>query len=89
MTYSEFGRTVTENGRHGTGHGAAAPVFLAGGRVKGGLAGKHPSLTELEDDALKPHTDFRSVYATVLEKWLGMAAAPILGSDFAPLDLLA
>src|SRR5215831_15572728 len=79
MTYSEFGRTLTENGRHGTGHGAAAPVFLAGGRLKGGLIGAHPSLTDLDNDALKPHTDFRAVYATVLERWLGIESTPILG----------
>lgn len=88
MTFSEFGRTLTENGRHGTGHGAAAPVFLAGGRIKGGLIGAHPSLADLDNDAPKPHTDFRAVYATVLERWLGIPAAPILGSAFAPLDLL-
>jgi uncharacterized protein (DUF1501 family) len=67
MTFSEFGRSLTENGRHGTGHGAAAPVFLAGGRVRGSLIGAHTSLTDLDNDALKPHTDFRSLYATVLE----------------------
>jgi uncharacterized protein (DUF1501 family) len=88
MTFSEFGRTLTENGRHGTGHGAAAPVFLAGGRVKGGLVGKHPSLSDLDADAPKPHTDFRSVYATVLESWLGIPAATILGDGFKPLDVL-
>jgi uncharacterized protein (DUF1501 family) len=89
MTFSEFGRTVTENGRHGTGHGAAAPVFLAGGRVKGGLIGQHPSLADLDNDALKPHTDFRSVYATALEAWLGIPAAPILGPGFTPIDAIA
>jgi uncharacterized protein (DUF1501 family) len=88
MTFSEFGRTVTENGRHGTGHGAAAPVFLAGGCLKGGLVGKHPSLADLDADALKPHTDFRTVYTTVLETWLRIPAAPILGPGFAPLDIL-
>jgi uncharacterized protein (DUF1501 family) len=87
MTFSEFGRTVTENGRHGTGHGAAAPVFLAGGRVKAGLIGKHPSLADLDNDALKPHTDFRSVYAMALETWLGIPAGPILGPGFAPLPV--
>ena len=87
MTFSEFGRTLTENGRHGTGHGAAAPVFLAGGHIQGGLIGPHPSLTDLDNDALKPHTDFRSVYATVLESWLGIPADPILGAHFAPLVL--
>jgi len=56
MTFSEFGRTVEENGRRGTGHGAAAPVFIAGGALKGGLVGAHPSLTDLDADAPKiPH----------------------------------
>jgi uncharacterized protein (DUF1501 family) len=89
MTFSEFGRTLTENGRHGTGHGAAAPVLLAGGRLRGGLIGKHPSLTDLDKDAPKPHTDFRAIYATALESWLGIRAETILGKGFAPLDVLA
>ena len=88
VTYSEFGRTLSENGRHGTGHGAAAPVFLAGGRVKGGLVGAHPSLKDLEADAPKPSTDFRGVYATVLERWLGVPSEQILGGRFATLDVL-
>lgn len=89
MTFSEFGRTLSENGRHGTGHGAAAPVFLAGGRLKGGLVGAHPSLTDLDNDAPKPHTDFRRVYATLLERWLGTESEPILGQRFQPLDVFA
>ena len=71
MTFSEFGRTLAENGRRGTDHGSAAPVFLVGGRLKGGLVGPHPSLTELENNGPKHHTDFRRVYATVLDRWLG------------------
>ena len=89
MTFSEFGRTLSENGRHGTGHGAAAPVLLAGGRVKPGLIGAHPSLSELDNDALKPHTDFRALYATVLESWLGIPATPVLGEHFPLLPLLS
>jgi uncharacterized protein (DUF1501 family) len=88
MTYSEFGRTIRENGRRGTDHGAAAPMFLAGGRVKGGLVGKHPNLTDLENGGQKHHTDFRRVYATVLERWLGLDSAPILGRKFELLDVL-
>jgi uncharacterized protein (DUF1501 family) len=88
MTFSEFGRTVKENGRRGTDHGAAAPVFLAGGKVKGGLLGPHPSLSELEKGALKTHTDFRRVYATMLDRWLGFDSASVLGSRFEPLDVL-
>jgi len=88
MTFSEFGRTVKENGRRGTGHGAAAPIFLAGGRLKGGLTGSHPSLTDLDDGAPKSHTDFRRVYATVLDQWLGFESRIVLGRQFEPVDIL-
>jgi uncharacterized protein (DUF1501 family) len=88
MTFSEFGRTVAENGRHGTGHGAAAPVFLAGGKVKGGLVGSHPSLTDLDAGALKVHTDFRRVYATALDRWLGIDSRSVLGGVYEPVDVL-
>ncbi len=87
MTCSEFGRTLAENGRHGTGHGAAAPMFLVGGRLKGGLVGEHPSLKDLDQGAQKVHTDFRRVYATALESWLGMDSRPVLGGDYKPLDV--
>jgi uncharacterized protein (DUF1501 family) len=86
MTFSEFGRTLSENGRCGTDHGDAAPIFLAGGKLKTGLVGSHPSLTDLENDAPKFHTDFRRVYATVLDRWLGFDSQPILGERFIPLD---
>lgn len=88
MTFSEFGRTVKENGRRGTGHGAAAPIFLAGGRLKGGLIGSHPSLTDLDNGALKFHTDFRSVYATVLDRWLGFDSSKVLDKQYEPLNIL-
>ncbi|HPA20841.1 MAG TPA: DUF1501 domain-containing protein [Verrucomicrobiae bacterium] len=87
MTVSEFGRTVTENGRHGTDHGAAAPVFLAGGALKGGLIGKHPELGDLDKDAPSHHTDFRQVYAAMLDTWLGCDSAHILGERFDPVDV--
>lgn len=89
MSFSEFGRRVRENASRGTDHGAAAPMFLAGGKVKPGLIGKHPSLADLEDGDLKFHTDFRQVYAAVLANWLGWSAAEILGGEFAPVDVLA
>ena len=82
MTFSEFGRRVQENANRGTDHGTAAPMFLIGGGVKGGIIGDHPSLSDLDYGNLKWHTDFRSVYATVLERWLGVGSAPILGSQF-------
>ena len=88
MTFSEFGRTVKENGRRGTNHGAAAPIFMAGGKLKGGLIGKRPSLTELENGAPKVHIDFRRVYATVLDRWLGFESKPVLGKQFEPLDIV-
>jgi uncharacterized protein (DUF1501 family) len=88
MTFSEFGRTVAENGRRGTGHGAAAAVFLAGGKLKGGLVGAHPSLVDLEEGAQKVHTDFRRLYATCLKQWLGFDSAAIVGEKFEPLGVL-
>ena len=87
MTFSEFGRTLSENGRRGTGHGAAAPVFLVGGRLRAGIVGKHPSLADLDNDAPRFHTDFRRLYATVLTSWLGFDSRPVLGEKFKPLDL--
>lgn len=88
MTFSEFGRRAAENGGRGTDHGAAAPLFLIGSQVKGGIVGEHPSLTELEDGDLKYKIDFRSVYATVLEHWLGADSKAILGDKFDLLDLV-
>jgi len=88
MTFSEFGRTVAENGRRGTGHGAAAPMFLAGGKVQSGLIGAHPSLADQDQGALKFHTDFRRVYATVLDRWLGLDSQAILGDKYEPVDVL-
>ena len=84
MTFSEFGRRVRENASGGTDHGAAAPLFLAGGGIQAGLLGKMPSLAarDLEDGDVKFNVDFRSVYATVLEKHLGVKADPILGRAF-------
>ncbi|MBN2270248.1 MAG: DUF1501 domain-containing protein [Sedimentisphaerales bacterium] len=88
MTFSEFGRTAKENGRRGTGHGIAAPVFLVGGRVKGGLIGSHPSLTDLQNGALKLKIDFRRVYATVLDRWLGFESRAVLDRQYEALDIL-
>jgi uncharacterized protein (DUF1501 family) len=88
MTFSEFGRRVGENANRGTDHGTAAPMFLVGGNTKGGIYGDHPSLTDLDFGNLKWHTDFRSVYATVLERWLGIGSSPILGSQFDTLTMV-
>ncbi len=88
MSFSEFGRRLQENASEGTDHGAAAPAFLAGNRVKSGLIGKHPSLHDLHDGDVKFHTDFRQVYATMLDQWLGVESAPILGGKFSPVPAL-
>ena len=89
LVFSEFGRRLQENASRGTDHGAAAPVFLVGSKVKPGLVGKHPSLDDLDDGDVKFHTDFRSIYAALLEKWLGWPAAPILGDMWKPMECLA
>jgi uncharacterized protein (DUF1501 family) len=88
ITFSEFGRRVAENASMGTDHGAAAPLFVVGPVSRPGLVGEHPRLDDLDDGDLKHHTDFRRVYATLLETWLGCPAAPIVGPGFAPLNLL-
>jgi uncharacterized protein (DUF1501 family) len=89
MTFSEFGRRAQENGSHGTDHGSGAPMLLVGGKVKPGLVGKHPSLTELEMGNIKHHTDFRQVYAAILDRWLGVPSEDVLGAKFAPAAVFA
>jgi uncharacterized protein (DUF1501 family) len=89
MTVSEFGRRPAENGR-GTDHGTAAPHFLVGSRVKGGRYGAAPSLTQLDAHGNPaPTTDFRVLYATALQEWLGVEAEPVVGRGFAPLLVVA
>jgi uncharacterized protein (DUF1501 family) len=90
LQFSEFGRRVFENGSQGTDHGAAAVMMAAGGLVRGGLYGTAPSLDPnpanptLENNGgdVRFETDFRSVYARVLDNWLGANSAAILGGDF-------
>ncbi|MBT5322042.1 MAG: DUF1501 domain-containing protein [Verrucomicrobiales bacterium] len=88
-TFSEFGRRVKENGSLGTDHGAAGPMFFIGDAVKAGIHGKHSSLTDLDQGDLKYHTDFRSVYTTLLDDWLDWPAEAAVGGKFAKLKLLA
>ncbi|NOX58395.1 MAG: DUF1501 domain-containing protein, partial [Planctomycetes bacterium] len=88
MVFSEFGRRVAENASAGTDHGAAAPMFVLGGKINPGLHGTMPDLTKLDNGDLRFTTDFRSVYATMLEKWLKVDPARILGGAFPPLDLI-
>jgi uncharacterized protein (DUF1501 family) len=82
LTFSEFGRRVQENGSRGTDHGAASCLFVAGPSVKGGVVGKHPSLADLDADDLKFHTDFRRVYATLLDGWLGCDSKAVLAAKW-------
>jgi uncharacterized protein (DUF1501 family) len=91
MTFSEFGRRVAQNANNGTDHGAAAPMFLAGPRVQPGLLGAFPSLApkDLLNGDIKFTTDFRSVYAGVLEQWLAANSAAILGRKFPPMKCVA
>jgi uncharacterized protein (DUF1501 family) len=88
MTFSEFGRRVQENGSRGTDHGAASCLFVAGPSVRGGVVGKHPGLADLDADDLKFHTDFRSVYATQLDGWLGCDSKAVLGAKWAHVSAL-
>jgi uncharacterized protein (DUF1501 family) len=76
---SELGRRVKENGIRGTDHGAASCLFVAGPGLAGGVVGKHPSLADLGDGDLKFHTDFRRVYATLLDRWLACDSQAVLG----------
>src|SRR5215467_11947612 len=86
MTFSEFGRRVSENDSAGNDHGAAAPMFVIGNRVKAGLLGRYPSLApgDLFEGDIRYTVDFRSVYAAVLENWLKTKSDPILGRRFEP-----
>jgi uncharacterized protein (DUF1501 family) len=88
ITFSEFGRRVAENANGGTDHGAAAPMFVLGGRATAGMYGQYPSLTELDHGDLKFNTDFRSVYGTVLEKWLRAPSEVVLGRKFPLLPIV-
>lgn len=90
LTYAEFGRRPKENLSNGTDHGTANVHFIFGGRVKGGFYGEQPSLERLEGDGnMKYSVDFRSLYATVLDRWWGINSSEVLGEKFAVLPLLS
>jgi uncharacterized protein (DUF1501 family) len=80
--WSEFGRRAQENGSNGTDHGAAGVGFLIGTRSNGRMVGEFPGLKDGldEDGNVKATTDFRGVYASLLEQWLGMDAASVIPS---------
>ncbi len=92
MTMSEFGRRVKENGSRGTDHGAASALLMFGPGVKAGIHGKHPSLTDLQGGgggSLKHTTDFRSVYTSFIDKWIGGNAEAALGGKYPLIDCIA
>jgi len=89
MVFSEFGRRVAENANLGTDHGTANVMLMAGAGVRGGHYGQPPSLTDLVDGGNLRHTvDFRQVYASAMQSWLGVDAAEVLRERFDPLPVI-
>jgi len=88
MVFSEFGRQVAENASFGTDHGQGGLMLVLGGSVKGGLYGSEPDLEDLEGNALKYKTDFRTVYASAL-RWIAANPRQVLGADFKALELFS
>ncbi|MEO1009517.1 MAG: DUF1501 domain-containing protein [Planctomycetota bacterium] len=84
LTFSEFGRRVSQNASGGTDHGTAAPMFLFGPMVRPGIHGTHPSMSDLDNGDLKHTLDFRHVYAGVLDSWMGADARAILKRSYRP-----
>lgn len=88
LTFSEFGRRVAENASGGTDHGTAAPMFIIGDAINPGMAGRAPSLSDLDNGDLKFTTDFRSVYGSLMEQWLGAPSEAVLGHKFPQIGLI-
>jgi uncharacterized protein (DUF1501 family) len=88
LVFSEFGRRLRENGQQGTDHGAAAPVLLAGQPVNGGFLGGPPNLTQLDAGDVVHKIDYRDLYASLLQQWLKIDPAPILGARDTSLELI-
>jgi len=89
MTFSEFGRRPNENDSAGTDHGTAAPLFVIGSNVKGGMYGTAPNLNLKKNQDVEYSTDFRQVYSTMLEKWMNCSAKDVLGKKYNNLDIIA
>ena len=89
LVFTEFGRRVHDNGA-GTDHGAGGHAFVIGQNVKGGLYGEYPSLDadKLDEGDLQFNNDFRGLYSTILEKWMGLDAKPIVNGTFEQLDFI-
>jgi uncharacterized protein (DUF1501 family) len=88
MTYSEFGRRVAENGSNGTDHGTAAPHFVIGGTVKGGLYGSPPNLADLDAGDLRYAIDYRRLYATAVREWWQVKTGSAASGDHRPLAIV-
>jgi uncharacterized protein (DUF1501 family) len=88
LVFSEFGRRVTENASQGTDHGAAGSMFVIGSKIKGGVYGGSPNLTDLQDGDIKYKIDFREVYAAALDNWMGGDSELVLGQKFSPLAII-
>jgi uncharacterized protein (DUF1501 family) len=86
--FSEFGRRLAENASSGTDHGKAGMMFALGKQVKGGLFGEYPDLAKLDDGDPRFTTDFRQVYATVLDRWMNISSRDILAGDFKPMGFV-
>jgi uncharacterized protein (DUF1501 family) len=90
MTFSEFGRQLPKNDSNGTDHGTASVMMLLGDRVRGGLHGTAPDLGHFVGwEQIGYTTDFRSVYAAVLDRWLGADSAAVLGAHYDAPNLFA
>jgi uncharacterized protein (DUF1501 family) len=87
LAFSEFGRRASENASQGTDHGQAAPMFLIGKRVKGGIHGPLPDLNNLKNGDIAFTQDFRGVYAAALDEWMGGDSEVVLGQKFAPVEV--
>ena len=89
LVFTEFGRRVKDNGS-GTDHGSGGAAFIIGDAISGGMHGRYPSLREedLLDGDLHFQVDFRSVYSTLAEKWLGLDAQPIVGGIYETMDFV-
>jgi len=88
LIFSEFGRSLHENQDLGTDHGTAQPVLILGNSVKGGLYGDHTDLTDLNQDNLKHKIDFRTIYATIFDRWLDIDSRRILGNQYNNLEFV-
>ncbi len=90
LTFSEFGRRVAQNASKGTDHGTANNVFVVGGQLgKAGILNEGPNLLDLDEGDLKFNLDFRRIYATILDKWLGVSSSSVLEGTFEPLTFIS